>query len=84
MPVDPCTSDGATTASMSSELTGAPDSLANRTLDGQIDLGSIVLAANGSWERLRALVMEMNDDRKSQYLSFHFKPATSELYTHTR
>ena len=35
-------------------------------------------AANGSWERLRALVTEINDDQKNQYLTLHFNPASSE------
>lgn len=48
-----------------------------------IDLGALVQAAGGSWDKLRALVSELSADRKKQYLSFHSKPASAEsLHSH--
>ena len=50
---------------------------------GQIDLGTLVQAAAGSWDRLKALANELPDDQKKQYLSLHSKPATTDsLHSH--
>ena len=70
--------------STSSVETGVstPTLLATPNLDGQIDLGILLQAAHGSWDRLRALLNEVtdDDDKKSQYL---FKPTSSEkLHSH--
>ena len=80
----PSTSEVITT---SAEQAGNADlsskSPTTRSLEGQVDQGSIVQAVDGSWERLRALVTEINDDQKNQLLTLHFKPASSQtLYSH--
>ena len=51
------------------------------SFDGQIDLGTLVQAANGSWARVSTLVTKLTDDRKKQYLSFHC--ASDCLHSHS-
>ena len=87
--ISPSTLTGPTSEVMttSAEQAGntdlSPKSPTTRSLEGQVDLGSIVQAVDGSWERLRALVTEINDDKKKQFLTLHFKPASSQtLYSH--
>ena len=61
----------------------SPTKSATPSSDGQIDLGTIVQAANGSWDRLSAQVTKLLDDRKKQYPSFHSKPSVSDcLHSH--
>ena len=61
----------------------SPTESATPSSDGQIDLGTLVQAANGSWDRLSALVTKLPNDRKKQYLSFHSKPSASDcLHSH--
>ena len=60
-----------------------PTLQATPNFDGQIDLGTLVQAACGSWDRLIALVNQLTDDRKGQYLRLHYKPIASEnLHSH--
>ena len=48
-----------------------------------IDLGTLLQAACGSWDRLRALVNEVTNNWKKQYLTRHFTSASSEhLHSH--
>ena len=44
-----------------------------------IDLGNLVLAANRSFDCLRQLIHEMSDAEKMQHLTFHVKPAPSDV-----
>ena len=73
----------ATCATSSSISSYSPSESATPSSDGQIDLGTFVQAANGSWDRLNALINKLPDDRKKQYLSFHSKPSSRDcLHSH--
>lgn len=74
MACDPCTFRDSNTNSSS-----PPPLTLSTSLEGQIDLGEIVLAANNSWESLKSLVTELSDEKKKQYLSFHSKPSSSDI-----
>lgn len=51
--------------------------------EGTIDLGVVIREANGSWDKLRSLVHHLSDEKKKQYLSFHFKPCQGDtLHSH--
>ena len=48
-------------------------------VEGQVDLGTIVQEANGSWDRLRAVVSELPNEKRKQYLSNHSKPSSRDI-----
>ena len=52
-------SSATSSATLSSTL---PTESATPSSDGQIDLGTLVQAANGSWDRLSALVTKLPND----------------------
>ena len=68
----------ATCVTSSSTSSYSPPESATSTSDGQIDLGTLIQAAGGSWDRLNVLINKLPDDRKKQYLSFHSKPSSSD------
>jgi hypothetical protein len=67
VPSSSTASSSQTVSTSSFTLSGedlSAESLTTPCVEGQIDLGSVVEGANGSWERLRALVTKINDDKK--------------------
>lgn len=57
----------------SSTSRSPPPHIPSTNLEGRIDLGEIVQAANSSWESLNSMVTKLPDDKRKQYLSFHSK-----------
>ena len=54
------------------------------SIEGQIDLGVVVHAAQNSLDRLRHISEEMPDAQRMQYLSSHFRPSPADvLHSHT-
>ena len=49
------------------------------TTGTKIDLGTIVKAAEGSWDILRRLSQEITDEKRMQYFTFHCKPSESYI-----
>ena len=49
------------------------------TTGTKIALGTIVKAAEGSWDVLRRLSQEITDEKRMQYLTFHDKPSESDI-----
>lgn len=47
----------------------------------QIDLGTLVKEAQGSWDVLRKLAQEISDEKRMQYLAHHYmyKPTESDI-----
>ena len=67
----------------SSTSRSLPPHIPSTNLEGRIDLGEIVQAANSSWESLNSMVTKLPDDKRKQYLSFHSKPSSSNtLHSH--
>lgn len=52
---------------------------AGSTTGTKIDLGTVVKAAEGSWDVLRRLSHEITDEKRMQYLTFHWKPSESDI-----
>ena len=53
------------------------------TICTKIDLGTIVKAAEGSWDVLRQSSHDITDEKRMQYLTFHHKPSESDvLHSH--
>ena len=48
-------------------------------VEGQVDLGTIVQEANGSWDRLRAVVSELPNEKRKQYLSNLSMPSSRDI-----
>ena len=58
--------------------------LATPNLNGQVDIGILLQAAHGSWDRLRALLNEVTDDKKRQlsytpFKTYFFREASFSL-----
>ncbi|CAH3170008.1 unnamed protein product, partial [Pocillopora meandrina] len=49
------------------------------TTGTKIDLGTVVKAAEGSWGVLKRLSQEITDEKRMQYLTFHWKPSESDI-----
>ena len=52
---------------------------AGSTTGTKIDLGTVVKAAEGSWDVLRRLSHEITDEKRMQYLTSHWKPSESNI-----
>ena len=51
--------------------------------DGRTDLGSLILTAGGSWDKLNALISKLPDDRRKQFLCSHSRPSSTDpLHSH--
>ena len=48
----------------------------------KIYLGTIVKAAEGSCDVLRQLSHDITDEKRMQYLTFHYKPESDILHSH--
>jgi hypothetical protein len=44
-----------------------------------IDMGTLVLSANGSFDHLRQLAKNIPDAQRMQYLAFHSKPTSKDV-----
>ena len=51
------------------------------TTGTKIDLGTVVKAAEGSWDVLRRLSQEITDEKRMQYLSFTGSPLSPIYFT---
>ena len=49
------------------------------TICTEIDLGTIVKAAEGPRDVLRQLSHDITDEKRMQYLTFHYKPSESDI-----
>lgn len=49
------------------------------TTGTKIDLGTVVKAAEGSWDVLRRLSHEITDEKRMHYLTFYCKPSESDI-----
>ena len=47
--------------------------------DGRTDLGSLILTAGGSWDKLNALISKLPDDRRKQFLCSHSRSSSTDL-----